>query len=242
MRFNPLRRFGQSRGAGFTLVELLVVIGIIALLISILLPALNKARLQAESVNCQSNLRSIGQFMVMYAQSSKDVMFPPRAGGGRPPFERWPAIVFPANMVKINPMPKIMVCPSDGDIDPSDLANAQQYNVDVTWVKHSYVVNMHMWYDDVRYNRTHKINASDIIVVGEKQTTFFDFRMNCDGPGQTQYPKIVEDRRHGTIKRSNMLYLDGHVGNSNPPRWTGPNGETPEDAWDIRDGGDYSYN
>src|SRR6476469_8031243 len=56
---------------GFTLVELLVVIGIIAVLISVLLPALSKARGRAQTIACSSNLRQVSQAIFNYATEYK---------------------------------------------------------------------------------------------------------------------------------------------------------------------------
>jgi len=74
MEGNPMAE-RRPRTKGFTLVELLVVIGIIALLISILLPALTKSRELANRIKCASNIRQIMQACVMYSNENKQGVY-----------------------------------------------------------------------------------------------------------------------------------------------------------------------
>jgi len=74
MRANVKARVAISRcqsWRGFTLVELLVVIGIVAVLIAVLLPALGRARAQANRVVCLSNIRQLGVGILMYCNDNK---------------------------------------------------------------------------------------------------------------------------------------------------------------------------
>jgi prepilin-type N-terminal cleavage/methylation domain-containing protein len=67
-RRTPLRRRSRT---GFTLVELLIVLGIIVLLVSILLPAINRAREEARRVQCLSNMRQLTMAWLTYANANK---------------------------------------------------------------------------------------------------------------------------------------------------------------------------
>ncbi len=83
--FDGLRIVRKCKGTAFTLVELLVVVAIIALLISILLPSLTRAKEQARTVVCKTNLRGLGLANRQYNNENNDWFVASCAYGGDPP-------------------------------------------------------------------------------------------------------------------------------------------------------------
>jgi type II secretory pathway pseudopilin PulG len=119
----PTRQTPLRRAAAFTLVELLVVIGIIAVLIALLMPALSRVRTHAISTQCMSNLRQIGQVCQIYAAEHKGFLPPCQidvidaiTGGGmiaNGPIGTWPSHQMKQQLFRMSSGgTKIFYCPS----------------------------------------------------------------------------------------------------------------------------------
>ena len=94
-----------QRKRNFTLIELLVVIAIIAILASMLLPALNNARNKAKQIKCAAQLKEIGLTCHMYASDNTDLFPPYRMANGTTYGRRWPHFV-------LSDKKKLANCPS----------------------------------------------------------------------------------------------------------------------------------
>ena len=185
---------GRNHHKGFSLIELMVVIGIIAILIALLLPALQAARKQARSVQCKSNLQQIGYALTLYGNVWKGWIYPPQLGANKPEEERWPVHVFkPAAW-----NPPVMKCPADAP----DMAE-----------EHSYLLNNHLAEKEIKFGgQVPGRSPSDVIVMGEKAWDYPDYYMNSSFFNMTtDYYTRVNPWMHGLRLGSNYLFLDMHV-------------------------------